>query len=130
MYFGMYRDMFFAGMVALFFFYVGPWMLLRNYLFFRRAILVTGTVTSYKVVTKGSCPVEVITFYFDGQAHQIESILASDIKSKIGQLRKVGVDPQDVRKVRVMMTKEQKAIAWVFTAMLVLFVAVVISLFA
>lgn len=82
------------------FFAVGWFWILANYEFFRRAILVKGTVTSFSTRRGrkgGTSYIEEVTFEFDGQQHTVSGIIGKSWKPKIGAVREVGVIPEQMR---------------------------------
>ena len=82
------------------FFGVGWFWILANYEFFRRAILVKGTVTSFSTRNgrKGRTSyIEEVTFEFDGQQHTVSAIMGKSWEPKIGTVREVGVIPEQMR---------------------------------
>ena len=97
-------NMGFMWMMGAVFFGVGWFFLTNNYEFFRRAIIVKGTVTSFSTrrgSKGGTSYVEEITFEFDGQQHTVSGMIGRSWKPKIGTVREVGVDPRDINKFRV-----------------------------
>lgn len=86
------------------FFGVGWFLSLSYYEFFRRAILVRGQVTSYRERRGGkggTSYYEVVSFDFDGQTRTVEGNVGGPFKPKMGTVREVGVDPQNIQKARV-----------------------------
>ena len=86
------------------FFAFGWFQVLYDYEFFRRAIRIPGKVTDYdtQVGSKGNVTyVEVVSYDFDGQTRTIKSNVGMPFKPKMGTMREVGVNPDDIQKARV-----------------------------
>lgn len=83
---------------------VGGFSVYREYHFFKRAIIVSGVVTSYETrrTNKGSTLyAPVVRFEFDGQTRQATGRSACSVKPAMGAMLKVGIDPQNIADARV-----------------------------
>ena len=86
------------------FFGLGWFLFLYHYEFFRRAIIVPGRVTSYEErrgAKGGTTYVEVVSYELDGQTCTVSGTVGLPIKPKMGTPREVGIDPQNLQRVRV-----------------------------
>lgn len=86
----------------------GYYLLRRHYKFFKNAIRVCGTITSYKSYisrdrhgNSTTTYTPIISFEFDGQQRTVSHPVSSFIKPEIGKLCQVGVNPYNIEEVRV-----------------------------
>lgn len=80
----------------------------RDYRFFKRAIIVCGVVRKcvprrvYRYLgARAVLYLPVVRFEFDGQVRQVTGTVYSRFKPKIGKPMKVGVNPQNIKDVRI-----------------------------
>ena len=94
----------FWWLVGCVFFGIGWFKFVGRYEFFRQAIIVQGKVIAYagSIFRKYSGGyTEMVSYNFDGQRRTVRADMPSPLKPKIDSERKVGIDPQDMQKVRV-----------------------------
>lgn len=87
---------------------LGGFSFWRDYRFFKRAIIVPGVVRKFVprrvygyLGTRAILYLPVVRFEFDGQVHQVTGTVYSRFKPKIGKPMKVGVNPQNIKDVRI-----------------------------
>ncbi len=89
--------------------------------FFKDAILVPGTISSYTTYeSKGehgptTMYTPIISFEFDGQLRTVAHPISSSSKPEIGKTYQVGVNPYNIEEARVYFKGERTAM-WVLIA--------------
>ena len=86
------------------FFGVGWFCFWRNHEFFRRAIIVPGTVTSFtskRGHKGGTVYYEEVSFAFAGEQHTVSGTIGKSWKPKIGAAREVGINPDQMDEFRL-----------------------------
>lgn len=83
---------------------IGCFLLLRNILFFRKAVLVYGKVVDYasKLGGKGQIMyTPIVQYELGGEIKEVKGSVFSCIKPTIGKYIKVGINPDNIEDVRV-----------------------------
>lgn len=87
---------------------LGGFSFWRDYRFFKRAIIVPGVVRKFVprrvygyLGARAVLYLPVVRFEFDGQVRQVTGTVYSRFKPKIGKPMKVGVNPQNIKDVRI-----------------------------
>lgn len=80
------------------------WLSFANYyVFFRRAIIVSGHVSSYKFDPNTSTYEEEISYEIDGKVYKANNTSRSPRRPYIGTTRNVAIDPDDFNRVLIRM---------------------------